>query len=183
MRAVCIALLGLFLFSCAGPAPTRTERITAAMLHVDEVPSEWHLSTDVSLSAKPACNGLSYWRTYRPEGGMGRFQLVQQVVFDCADATEGDHVFHYLTTPMLRIAKAPKALLGGHPSHADDYAAYCEFNMVGSTECKVISRYGAVVSQIFSIRPTGIEEWPNERELLDWGVVRMDEAFRDLRVK
>lgn len=180
MRALCVALLGLFLFSCRAPALTREERISAAMLHLEEVPIDWRISSDVSLSAKPACEGQSYWRTFRPTGSIGRYHLVQQVVFDCADAAGGDRVFRMFTRPMLRMARAAKPLLGKHPRHADDYAAYCEFNTVGGTECKVISRYGGVVSLIFSIYPTGQDEWPRDMDLQEWGIVRVDEAFRRL---
>ena len=132
-------------------------------------------------SAKPACIGTAYWRTFRPEGGMGRFQLVQHIVFDCADAAEGERVFRIFTQPIARMAQAPRPLLGGHPARADDFAAYCEFNLAGGTECKVLSRYGGLVSQIYSIHATSIDEWPSEKKLLDWGVVRMDEAFAGLR--
>ncbi len=114
---------------------------------------------------------------------MGRFQLVQQVVFDCTKSSEAEQVFRILTSPMLRMAHAPRPLLGGRPVHADAYAAYCEFNLSGGTECKIISRYGAVVSQIFSIQPNSVDEWPHDSDLLDWGVVRVDEAFLGLRVK
>ena len=111
---------------------------------------------------------------------MGRFQLVQHVVFDCATPGEGERVFRIFTQPMLRMAHAPRPLLGGYPAHADDYAAYCEFNLSGGSECKVLSRYGGLVSQVYSIHAAGIEDWPSDQELLDWGAVRVDEAFARL---
>ncbi len=178
MRAMWIALVGMLLFSCSVYAAPREERIGAAMLHVEEVPEDWHQSTDTTTSAKPACVGTAYWRTFRPEGGMGRFQLVQHVVFDCATALEGERVFRIFTQPMLRTSRASVPLLGGYPAHADDFAAYCEFNLVGGSECKVLSRYGGLVSQIYSIHATSVDDWPSEQELLVWGVVRLDESFR-----
>ena len=84
-------LLMVLLTSCShSTPPTRAERITAALLQIDDVPVGWLQTSDVMISAKPACDGDAYWRTFRPEHEAGRFHRLQQVIFDCSDSAGAD---------------------------------------------------------------------------------------------
>ena len=169
-----MTLMTLFT-ACSNSTPlTRQEVITATLLQLDDMAVDWFQSSDVSISAKPACAGEAYWRTFHPADSPGRFHLVQQVIFDCSDATGGQYAFWVMTRPMSRITRPAQPIVSQWPLHADDFAAYCEFNPIGTTECRTVVRYGNLVSEILSVRGTGMQEWPDEQDLLDWCQARND---------
>ena len=172
------------LASCSrSPTPTRAERITAALLQIDDVPAIWLQTSDVMISAKPACDGDAYWRTFRPENEAGRFHRMQQVVFDCSDSAGAERTFWGMTRPMVRSVRPSENFATQHPAHADEFAAFCEFNVIGTTDCRVVVRYKNVVSVIWSVHLTGMDEWPSEQDLLDWSNARNDLILAKLAQK
>ena len=163
------------LASCGQSAPpTRAERITAALLQIEDVPVGWLQTSDVTISAKPACDGDAYWRTFRPENEAGRFHRLQQVFLDCSDSAGGQRAFWEMTRPMVRTLHPPQNFATQYPAHADDFAAFCEFNVIGTTDCRTVVRYKNGVSVIWSVHLTSMDEWPSEQDLLEWCNARND---------
>jgi hypothetical protein len=179
-----LLLLIALLAACSpSPSPTRAERIAAALLHIDDVPTTWLQTSDVVISAKPACEGESYWRTFRPFDEAGRFHRLQQVVLDCRDSASAERAFWGMSRPMVRVVRPPEFFATDEPARADEFVAFCEFNVVGTTDCRVAVRYHNVVSVIWAVRITGMNEWPSNQDMLDWSTARNDAVFARLALK
>jgi hypothetical protein len=169
---ICATLL--LVTACSGQPTTRHEKITAALLQIDDVPMDWRISSDTQTSAKPLCEGQAYWRTLRPVYAFGPYHLVQQVIYDCATAAEGQRAIRLLTRPIVRSMRPREYLPATRPDHSDDFTAYCDFKSIGTRECKAITRHGKLISSILTVNIVGMPDWPTDEDLLHWVGVRND---------
>jgi hypothetical protein len=88
-----------------------------------------------------------------------------------------------MTRPMVRSVRPPENFATQHPANADDFAAFCEFNVTGTTDCRVVTRYANVVAVIWSVRLSGMDEWPSQQDLLEWCNARNDAILQRLALK
>ena len=84
---------------------------------------------------------------------------------------------------MVRSVRPSENFATQHPAHADEFAAFCEFNVIGTTDCRIVVRYASVVSVIWSVHLTSMDEWPSQQDLLDWGNARNDGVLWKLAQK